>query len=188
MRYLVDNEYRSKNSASLELLRAIRKRPRQAQMFYRLTSSVRFNPRPVCVGYVVDKMALGQVVLLVFQHSPVRTMPPPLHTLSLVYHRHCKIRTPNSIKTHKSRFSHFIKMQDFREVRTCRVANTYRRFEWSQCLRLRGKAVQRMTTQSTLKMEANVGNCLPMYGVCHLKILESSSTRLCELQISQVSL
>jgi len=35
----------------------------------------------------------------------------------------------NNIKTPKSRFLHFIKIQDFWEVRTCRVANTYRRFE-----------------------------------------------------------
>jgi hypothetical protein len=193
--------------ARWELLRAILKRPRQAQM--------RFNPRQVCVGYVVDKMVLGQcggqngagsmwwtkwcwgkLCSQYYSIPPVRIMPPPLHTHSFVCHRHCKMLringvlkpTTNSIKTHKLRFSQFIKIKDFWEVRTCRVVNTYRRFEWSHCLRLRGKAVQRMTTQSTLKMKAEVGNCVPMYGMWHFKMLQSTTIRLCELQITQVSL
>ena len=41
----------------------------------------------------------------------------------------------------------------------------YRRFECWQCFRLRCKSDQRMATQSTLKMEADVGNSLPTYGV-----------------------
>jgi len=42
---------------------------------------MRFNPTQVCVGYVVDKMALGQVVLLVIQHSPRQATAAP-HSFS----------------------------------------------------------------------------------------------------------
>ena len=40
-----------------------------------------FIPRPVHVGFVVDKVALGQVSLRVCRFFPVSIIPPMLHTL-----------------------------------------------------------------------------------------------------------
>jgi hypothetical protein len=37
------------------------------------------NPRSVHVGFVVDKVALGQVFLRVLRFSPVNFIPPVLH-------------------------------------------------------------------------------------------------------------
>jgi hypothetical protein len=42
-----------------------------------------FNPRPVHVGFVVDKVAMGQVFLQVLRYSPVSIVPPLLHIPSL---------------------------------------------------------------------------------------------------------
>jgi hypothetical protein len=38
-----------------------------------------FDPRPVCVRFVVDNEALGQVFLPVLQFSPVSIIPSMLH-------------------------------------------------------------------------------------------------------------
>jgi hypothetical protein len=38
-----------------------------------------FDPRSVQVGFVVDKVALGQVLPRVLRFSPVRFIPPLLH-------------------------------------------------------------------------------------------------------------
>jgi hypothetical protein len=39
----------------------------------------RFDPRSVHVGFMVDKVALGQVFLRVFRFSRVNFIPPVLH-------------------------------------------------------------------------------------------------------------
>jgi hypothetical protein len=65
MIYLEDNEH-IKRLCKWEITPAETQKATTAQMG---TGSVRFNPTPVCLGYVIDKMALGKVVLLVFQHS-----------------------------------------------------------------------------------------------------------------------
>jgi hypothetical protein len=41
----------------------------------------RFSPGSIRVGFVVDKVALGQVFLRVLRFSPVNIIPPGLHTL-----------------------------------------------------------------------------------------------------------
>jgi hypothetical protein len=43
-----------------------------------------FAPRPVHVGFVVDKVALGQVFLRVLRFSPVNTIQPLLHIHSCI--------------------------------------------------------------------------------------------------------
>jgi hypothetical protein len=48
-----------------------------------------FNPRRVHMGFVVDKVALGQVRLLVFPR--VNITPVMLYILSLTCRRHCTI-------------------------------------------------------------------------------------------------
>ena len=47
------------------------------------------QPRSVHVGFVVNKVALGQVFLQVLWFSPINIIPPMLHTLSFVYYQHC---------------------------------------------------------------------------------------------------
>jgi hypothetical protein len=48
----------------------------------------RFDRRPVCVGFVVDKLAVEQVFLQVFQLRHVIIIPPMLHALlSFICHR-----------------------------------------------------------------------------------------------------
>jgi len=49
------------------------------------------NPRPDHVGFVVDKVALGQVFMGVMQILPICVIPPMLHTHSVVYHQCCII-------------------------------------------------------------------------------------------------
>jgi hypothetical protein len=39
----------------------------------------RFDHRSLCVGFVVDKVALGQVFLWVLWFSPLSVIPPVLH-------------------------------------------------------------------------------------------------------------
>jgi hypothetical protein len=46
-----------------------------------------FNPRSVHVRFMVDKLALGQVLYKVLQFSHTITIPPMLHTRSLISHR-----------------------------------------------------------------------------------------------------
>ena len=45
-----------------------------------------FNPRPVHVGFVVDRVAVGQFSLGLLLFSPVSIIPPLLHTHSFTYH------------------------------------------------------------------------------------------------------
>jgi hypothetical protein len=48
----------------------------------------RFDPRPVHVGFVVDKLEVEQLFLQVFQLCPVSIIPPILHALlSFTCHR-----------------------------------------------------------------------------------------------------
>jgi hypothetical protein len=46
-----------------------------------LTVETRVRPRSVHVEFVVDKVALGQVVLRVLRFSPVDIIPPWISTL-----------------------------------------------------------------------------------------------------------
>jgi len=48
----------------------------------------RFDPRPVHVGYIVGRVAVGQFSLCLLQFSPVRIIPPMLQTHSFTYHPH----------------------------------------------------------------------------------------------------
>jgi hypothetical protein len=44
---------------------------------------------PVHVGFVVDKVVVGEVLLRILQLLPVNVIPPVLHTqFPLTYHRH----------------------------------------------------------------------------------------------------
>ena len=45
-----------------------------------LIAEVGFNPRPIHVGFVAHKVALGQDSLQVFRLSPVNGIPLMLHT------------------------------------------------------------------------------------------------------------
>jgi len=47
-----------------------------------LFENISWYPRPVCVGFVVDRVALGQVFLLVVQFYPISIVPPLLHAHS----------------------------------------------------------------------------------------------------------
>ena len=50
------------------------------------------SPRSVRVGYVVVKVALGQIVLRMIPSPPPGSIVPPmLHTHSFTYHRHYNI-------------------------------------------------------------------------------------------------
>jgi branched-subunit amino acid transport protein len=46
-----------------------------------LTAEAGFAPRSIYVGFVVDKMVLGQVFLRVLRFSPVTIIPPSLSKL-----------------------------------------------------------------------------------------------------------
>jgi hypothetical protein len=62
------------------------------------------QPRSVHVGFVVNKVALGQVFLPVLSFSPVNVIPAMLHTLSFIYYPHCILSLLDSIleyNTHK---------------------------------------------------------------------------------------
>ena len=48
-----------------------------------------FSSRPVNVGFVVDKVAVGMVFLPVLQISPFSVIPQMLYTYSSIYHRRC---------------------------------------------------------------------------------------------------
>ena len=55
-----------------------------------LTSDAWFKPRLlVDIGFVMNKVQLGQVFLPVLQLSPVSIIPPLLHTHSSIYHPRC---------------------------------------------------------------------------------------------------
>lgn len=45
-----------------------------------------FSPRPVCMGFVVDKVALGQGLLLALRFSPVIVISSVLHTFPFLHH------------------------------------------------------------------------------------------------------
>ena len=49
------------------------------------------------VGFVVDNAALEKIILRVLYISPVSTIPPMLHTHSLVYNRRCSISAIHSV-------------------------------------------------------------------------------------------
>jgi hypothetical protein len=48
-----------------------------------------FNPKPVYVEFVVDKMAVGQVFLQIFGFSPVSTIPPNFRAHLFSHHQNC---------------------------------------------------------------------------------------------------
>jgi hypothetical protein len=56
----------------------------QAVLCRLLTAESRFAPGSVYLGFVVDKMALGQVFLRVFLFSPVNIITPLFS--KLIYH------------------------------------------------------------------------------------------------------
>jgi len=45
-----------------------------------------FNPRPVHVGFVVDRVAMRQVYLQVLQFPTIIIIPPVLHVHLFIYH------------------------------------------------------------------------------------------------------
>ena len=49
-----------------------------------VTMGAQFDPRPVCMGFVMDKVAVGQVLLCVLHLSLVTFIPPMLHIHSLI--------------------------------------------------------------------------------------------------------
>jgi hypothetical protein len=51
----------------------------QAVSRWPLTTEARVDPGSVHVGFVVDKVALGQVFPRVLRFSPVNSIPPVLH-------------------------------------------------------------------------------------------------------------
>jgi hypothetical protein len=55
------------------MAQAVSRRPFTAE------ARVRSDPGSVHVGFVVDKVALGQVFLRVLRFSPVNFIPPVLH-------------------------------------------------------------------------------------------------------------
>ena len=58
----------------------------------------RFNPWLVCVGFVGDKVAVGQVYLSVLELSLVRIIPPIKNThISFMYHHRYVIFAVNSV-------------------------------------------------------------------------------------------
>jgi hypothetical protein len=44
------------------------------------------EPKPFYVGFVMDKVALVQVIFRSLRSSPVSSLPPVLHTYSFIYH------------------------------------------------------------------------------------------------------
>ena len=56
------------------------------------------NPRSVRVGFVVDKVALGQVFLQVLQFSPISNILPVLHTHSFRYYRRSVVAIDSIVK------------------------------------------------------------------------------------------
>jgi hypothetical protein len=62
-----------------------------------------FDPRPVYMGFVVNKVALGQVFLRVLHLSPVSIIPPMLHSSSFI----CLLLSIE--KRNGRRFGHFRK-------------------------------------------------------------------------------
>lgn len=68
-----------------------------------------FNPSQVHVGFVVEKVALGQVFLQALQFSPVSINPSVLHAYSLICHQ---LTVPLNNTLRKTYTSHYI-MQCF---------------------------------------------------------------------------
>jgi hypothetical protein len=58
------------------MVQAVSRRP--------LTAKAREHPSPVLVGFVVDKVVLGQVFLRVHRFFPVSIIPPMLHIHSSI--------------------------------------------------------------------------------------------------------
>lgn len=60
-----------------------------------------YECRPVCQGFLVEKVALGQVFLQLFQMLPASVIPQMLRTRSHVHHRrYIKSATDSVVKTH----------------------------------------------------------------------------------------
>jgi len=67
-----------------------------------LPRTLGFYPRPVHVGFVVNKVASGQVLLPAILFSFASVIPPVLHSRSFVPHQHCSILTNDRIvKQHR---------------------------------------------------------------------------------------
>jgi hypothetical protein len=56
-----------------------------------------FNGRPVYVGYVVDRVTLGQIFLRLRRLSPVSIISPTKVPYSFIYHRHYIISATDSV-------------------------------------------------------------------------------------------
>ena len=64
-----------------------------------------FNSRTVHVRFLVDKSVMWQVLLSALRFSPVTTIPSPLHTHSVTYHRRYKNSAHASIvKWHTQKY------------------------------------------------------------------------------------
>jgi hypothetical protein len=61
------------------------------------------NARPVHVGFVVDKVAVGQGLLRVHQFSPASIIPPVLLAHAFIYQRHYISQQPTAALHYKSR-------------------------------------------------------------------------------------
>jgi hypothetical protein len=55
------------------------------------------DPRPVHVGLIIDKEAMGQLYIRALRSSPVNVIPPMLHIHSLIYHRRYIISSIDSV-------------------------------------------------------------------------------------------
>jgi hypothetical protein len=59
----------------------------QAVIRQPLTTAVRFDPRPVHVGFVRDEVAMGQVFPRILRFSEARVIPLRFYTHSFLYNR-----------------------------------------------------------------------------------------------------
>jgi hypothetical protein len=56
-----------------------------------------FDPRPVNVGFVMDKVTMWHVFFRSLQFSPVNVIPSMLHTHLFIYHWRCTLSANHSI-------------------------------------------------------------------------------------------
>ena len=75
-------------------LKSLFKTPTTYPRFCRLVTRILprrhgFDPSPIHLTFVVDKVSLAHVSLPLFQYSPVSIIPPLLHTHSFIYHTRC---------------------------------------------------------------------------------------------------
>jgi hypothetical protein len=59
-----------------------------------------FNPRPGHLGFVMDKVPLGQVFLQVLQVPSLSTIPPMFYKHSICYQHYVIVATGSTVKQH----------------------------------------------------------------------------------------